>query len=386
VRENAVTDEAITAYEIAVQEQDLDDLRSRLRRTRWADRELVDDWLQGVPRDYLEEVCRYWAEEYDWRRCEARLNAIPQFRTPVDDVAVHFLHVRSPHADALPLVLTHGWPGTVVEFLDVIAPLADPVAHGGRFSDAFHLVIPSLPGFGFSSRPTSLGWNRERVADAWAVMMTRLGYDRFAAQGGDWGASVANHLAQRHPERMVGIHLNLVTVSPPPGAEEEGVDEHYASWRASREERARWENGYVHQQRTRPQTLGYALADSPVGQCAWILEKFKAWSDCGDDPVAAFGIDRLLDNISIYWLTNTATSSARFYWECQPGGFDGRIEIPMGATIYPKEINRPPRAWAERVYLDLQYWHEVDRGGHFAAFEQPGLFVDEVRACFAALR
>jgi len=378
--------DAIVPFEVSVGDRDLEDLRDRLRRTRWADEELVNDWSQGVPRVYLQRVCRYWAEQYDWRRFESRLNAIPQFRTEIHGVDVHFLHVRSTHADALPLVITHGWPGSIVEFLDVIGPLTDPVAQGGRLADAFDVVIPSLPGFGFSSKPTTLGWNRERVADAWAILMARLGYPRFAAQGGDWGASVANHLAQRHPERTIGIHLNLVSVDPPPGAGEPGADEHYAAWRTARGHRERWESGYMHQQRTRPQTLGYGLSDSPAGQCAWILEKFKAWSDCGDDPVSAFGIDRLLDNISLYWLTNTSTSSARFYWECQPGTFNGRVEVPMGATIYPKEINRPPRTWAERVYADLRYWHEVDRGGHFAAFEHPDLFVEEIRACFQELR
>ena len=374
-------------YRLSVDDSALADLRARLATTRWPDAETVADWSQGVPLSYQRSVCRYWQHEYDWRACEDRVNRHPQLLVDIDGVPIHVLHVRSPHDDATPLVLTHGWPGSVLEFLDVIDPLVDPVAHGGEASDAFHLVIPSLPGFGLSGRPTVTGWNRERVADAWVGLMDALGYERFAAQGGDWGASVTNQLALRHPERLVGIHLNLVTVGPPPGepaTAEDAAD--LAAWQRVDEHHSRWEVGYMHQQRTRPQTLGYGLTDSPAGQCAWILEKFRSWSDCGDDPVAGFGIDRLLDNISLYWLTGTATSSARFYWECQPGGFATPVDVPAGATVFPKEIRRPPRKWAERVYRDLVYWNEVDRGGHFAAFEQPGTFVDELRACFRRIR
>jgi len=374
-------------FHLRVDDIALADLRARLANTRWPDAETVADWSQGVPLAYHQSVCRHWQHEYDWRACEERINRHPQVLVDIDGVPIHVLHVRSPHDDATPLLLTHGWPGSVLEFLDVIDPLVDPVAHGGESSDAFHLVIPSLPGFGLSGRPTVTGWNRERVADAWVGLMDALGYDRFAAQGGDWGASVTNQLALRHPERLVGIHLNLVTVGPPPGepaTAEDAAD--LAAWQRVDEHHSRWEVGYMHQQRTRPQTLGYGLTDSPAGQCAWILEKFRSWSDCGDDPVAGFGIDRLLDNISLYWLTGTATSSARFYWECQPGGFTTPVDVPAGATVFPKEIRRPPRKWAERVYRDLVYWNEVDRGGHFAAFEQPGTFVDELRACFRRIR
>jgi epoxide hydrolase len=267
-------------------------------------------------------------------------------------------------------------------------PAVDPVAHDGDASDAFHLVVPSLPGFGFSGKPTTTGWGRERIADAWAVLMARLGYHRFAAQGGDWGASVANHLALRHPERLAGIHLNLVSVGPPVDESERGgeEEERMTAHRAAQGRHAQWEVGYLHQQRTRPQTLGYGLADSPAGQCAWILEKFKAWADCSGDPVAAFGADRLLDNISVYWLTATATSSARLYWEAQPAAFNTPVDVPMGGSIFPKEFGRPQRRWAEQVYTELRYWNELDRGGHFAAFEQPAVFVDEVRNCFRLMR
>jgi pimeloyl-ACP methyl ester carboxylesterase len=375
-------------FEVHVSDAELEDLRRRLGDTRWPDRETVPDWSQGVPLHYLQTVCAHWRDSYDWRACEARLNALPQFRMNIDGVDIHFLHVRSGTADATPMVMTHGWPGSVVEFLDVIDALVDPMRHGGRSTDAFHLVVPSLPGFGFSSRPTEVGWNRERVADAWVHLMSTLGYDRFIAQGGDWGASVSNQIAIRHPGRLLGVHVNLVSVGPPvedPSDLTEQEAEAVAEWQRVDALHSRWEVGYMHQQRTRPQTLGYGLADSPAGQCAWILEKFRSWSDCGDDPVGGFGIDRLLDNISLYWLTATATSSARFYWECQPAPFDFVVDVPAGATIYPKEIRRPRRQWAERVYRDLRYWNEVERGGHFAAFEVPGLFVDELRRFARAL-
>jgi len=285
-------------------------------------------------------------------------------------------------------VLTHGWPGSVVEFMDVVGPLTDPVAHGGTAADAFHLVVPSLPGFGFSDRPTATGWGRERIADAWATLMARLGYDRYGAQGGDWGASVSSHLGARHPEHVAGVHLNLVIIPPDPDQKEFTAEEQVKlaqmnAWRATWR---RWESGYSNQQASRPQTLGYGLTDSPAGQCAWILEKFRAWSDCDGDPVAAFGADRILDNISIYWLTATATSSARLYWEGQPGLFNAVVHVPSGASIFPKELGVPYRPWVARSYTDLRYWNELDRGGHFAAFEQPELFVQEVRDFFRLVR
>jgi pimeloyl-ACP methyl ester carboxylesterase len=378
----------IVPFRVSVPSADLDDLRERLARTRWSDRQTVDDWSQGVPLSYLQDVCRYWATDYRWSRLEDRLNDLPQFRTEIDGVAIHFLHVRSPDPNAIPLLLTHGWPGSIVEFLEVIEPLTNPTAFGGAPGDAFHLIIPSLPGYGFSTHPTESGWNRERIADAWAELMARLGYRRFTAQGGDWGASITNHLALRHPERLIGIHLNLISVGPP--ADQTALSDtqaaELAEFMRAQAQHAAWESGYQHQQRTRPQTLGYGLTDSPVGQCAWILEKFKAWSDCGDDPIAVFGIDRILDNISIYWLSASATSSARLYWESQPAAFSTEVAVPTGATIYPKELIRPQRSWAAEVYTDLRYWNEVGRGGHFAAFEEPELFVQELRACFRLMR
>jgi pimeloyl-ACP methyl ester carboxylesterase len=378
----------IRPFRIEVSDADLVDLAARLRLTRWPEPTTVSDWSQGVPLDYLQAVCRHWLGDYQWRACEARLNAFPQFLSEIDGLDIHFLHVRSPEPTALPLVMTHGWPGSVVEFLDVIAPLVDPVAHGGSAQDAFHLVVPSLPGFGFGGKPVEVGWGRERIADAWATLMSELGYVRYGAQGGDWGASICNYLALRHPSHLAGIHLNLISAQPDPQQTEFTAEELAALERAREYGRrhANEESGYIAQQSSRPQTLGYGLTDSPAGQCAWILEKFRAWTDCGGDPVEAFGVDRLLDNISLYWLTATATSSARLYWESKPSAFSSQVDVPTGASIFPKEIGRPQRSWASRVYSDLRYWNHVERGGHFAAFEQPEIFVDEVRQFFRLVR
>jgi pimeloyl-ACP methyl ester carboxylesterase len=381
--------EQITPFRIEIADDDLADLRDRLRRTRWPEPATVADWSQGVPLAYLQELCRYWAEDYRWRVREDGLNRFPQFRTTIDGLGIHFIHVTSPQPSAFPIVLTHGWPGSVAEFGDVIGPLTDPVAHGGAAGDAFHLVVPSLPGYGFSDRPTATGWGRERIADAWAVLMARLGYDRYGAQGGDWGASISSQLGARHPEHLAGVHVNLVYGRPDP-AQQEFTAEEQAELTRMRERGAhhrRWESGYSTQQASRPQTLGYGLTDSPAGQCAWILEKFHAWTDCDGDPVVAFGADRILDNISLYWLTATATSSARLYWEGQPGNlFDIKVDVPAGVSVFPKEIVRPYRPWVARTYTDLRYWHELDRGGHFAAFEQPELFVQELRDFFRLVR
>jgi pimeloyl-ACP methyl ester carboxylesterase len=280
--------------------------------------------------------------------------------------------------------MTHGWPGSFVEFLQVIGPLTNPAAHGGNASDAFHLVVPSLPGYGWSDRPATSGWGIERIADAWATLMRRLGYDRYGAQGGDWGAAVTTCLGEQHPADLVGVHLNMVRATPPKGKTEFTDAEQTAI--ATGLHYQQWESGYSQQQTTRPQTLGYGLADSPVGQCAWILEKFWSWSDCGGDPVAAFGADRLLDNITLYWLSQTATSSARLYWESFRTKRRTKLAVPVGASMFPKEIVLVPREWAERAYPDLRYWGEPERGGHFAAFEQPEIFVEEVRNFFRLVR
>ncbi|HEX8858853.1 MAG TPA: epoxide hydrolase [Actinomycetes bacterium] len=382
----------LTPFRVEVADEDLRDLRERLRRTRWPEAETVGDWSQGVPLDYLRELCAYWADGYDWRATEARLNRLPQFRTPIDGLGIHFVHLRSPHPDALPLVLTHGWPGSVVEFLKVLGPLADPTAHGGEAGDAFHVVCPSLPGYGFSDRPAEPGWNLERIAGAWVQLMERLGYRRYGAQGGDWGTSVSTIMAQQHPERLVGIHLTP-PLAPPDPATFDDLTERERAALAALEHAAEWESGYSQEHATRPQTIGYALADSPAALCAWIIEKFWAWTDHPGRLEAVLSRDELLDNLMLYWLPGTGASSARLYWESIrqvnqwiSGQVTDTVAVPTGCSIFPKELQRPSRRWAARRFLDIRHWHELDRGGHFAAFEQPELFVDELRAFFRLVR
>ena len=376
--------EEVVPFTIDVAAAELDDLRNRLRRTRWAETATVGDWSQGVPLAYLQDLCRYWADNYDWQARQKRLNDFPQFRTEIDGLVIHFLHVRSPHPGAMPLVLTHGWPGSFVEFIEAIGPLTDPPAHGGDAADAFHVIVPSLPGYGFSEKPSATGWGVQKTARAWASLMSRLGYDRYVAQGGDWGSMVTTSIGIQDPEHVIGIHLNMVIGFPGPDDGElteleqgalAGVNDYLAN-----------DSGYSKQQSTRPQTLGYALVDSPAGQCAWILEKFWSWSDTGGDPVGALGADRILDNVMLYWLPATAASSARMYWESFSNPPLDPVTVPMGASIFPKEIFRSSRRWAARQFQDIRYWGQPTVGGHFAAFEQPELFVDEVRACFRTVR
>ena len=360
----------------------VEDLRRRLEATRWPDEPTVPGWAQGVPPEYLRELCRYWADGYDWTARQERINAVPQLLVEVDGLPIHVLHARSPHPGALPLVLTHGWPGSVAEFLDVIGPLTDPEDP----ADAFSVVVPALPGYGWSGKPTAPGWGPARTADAWAEIMRLLGYERFGAQGGDIGTVVSSSLGARHPERVAGVHLNMVVARPPAGRTELTGRERAAIERARRF--ADDGSAYNHQHRTRPQTLGYGLTDSPAGQCAWILEKFHAWTDCDGDPVAALGADRLLDHVSIYWFTGSATSSARMYWEMgrARGEQAPRVEVPTGVSLFPHEIVTPPREWAEEQLPDLRMWREHDRGGHFAAMERPDALVADVRDFFRPLR
>lgn len=374
----------ITPFELAVPEEEFDDLRRRLRSTRWPEKETVEDWSQGIPLAYLKEVCGYWAEEYDWRRLEQRLNDLGQFRTEIDGLGIHFLHVRSPEPGAFPLILTHGWPGSVVELLKVIGPLTDPVAHGGEAADAFDVICPSLPGYGFSDRPGRTGWGVQRIAAAWAELMDRLGYDRYGAHGGDWGAAITALVGGVDPGHCAGIHTTLAVWARPPRGAELSEEEQAAI--ASREAFVRDGSGYSAEQSTRPQTLGYGLADSPAGQAGWILEKFQAWSDCDGHPENAFTRDELVDNVMLYWLPNTGASSARLYWESFRGVRPDRVDCPAGYTVFPKEIFRPPRRWVEALYPNLRFWHEVDRGGHFAAMEQPDLLVSELRDFFGLVR
>jgi epoxide hydrolase len=372
-------------FTVQVPDAAVEDLRARLRRTRWPDRETVDDWSQGVPLGYVRELCTYWADDYDWRTAEQRLNAYPQFMLELFDLDIHFLHVRSPVPDALPLVITHGWPGSVVEFLNVLDRLTNPKAHGGSDDDAFHVVCPSLAGYGFSGRPDRPGWSVERMADAWAALMAALGYERYGAQGGDWGAAVTTAIGQQDPSHVAGIHLNMPTVGPARSTMNELTDAERSALDALAYYQE-WDSGYSKQQSTRPQTLGYGLADSPAGQCAWIIEKFWAWTDCDGHPENAVSRDALLDNVSLYWFTNSAASSARLYWESFNSRSRDVVDVPTGCSIFPKEIFRASRRWAERRFTDLRYWNELDKGGHFAALEQPELYVDELRAFFRLVR
>ena len=381
--------EAITPFTVEIQDAQIEDLHRRLAATRWPDAETTGDWNQGIPLAYMQEVCAYWASQYDMRRVAARLNALPQFRTEIDGLRIHFLHARSPHADALPLVMTHGWPGSVVEFLKVIGPLTDPTRHGGKAEDAFHVVCPSLPGYGFSDKPREPGWDATRIGRTWGKLMQRLGYTSWVAQGGDWGAMVTTSIAQTETAHCRGAHVNMPIVAPDLETMND-LSELEQSALAGMHHYGEWDSGYSKQQSTRPQTLGYGLADSPAGQAAWILEKFWAWTDCGDGhhrhPELVLERDELLDNVMVYWLTNSAASSARLYWESFRSPNMEPVTIPMGASIFPREIFRASRRWAEKRFTKLVYWNELERGGHFAAFEQPELFVGELRACFRAMR
>jgi pimeloyl-ACP methyl ester carboxylesterase len=371
-------------FRIAIEDNILDDLKSRLRNTRWPEAELVGDWSQGVPLAWIREICRYWEAEYDWRAREARLNRFPQFKTGIDDLGVHFVHVRSPHADAMPLIITHGWPGSIVEFSKVIEPLTDPTAHGGEAADAFHLVCPSLPGFGFSDKPKSRGCGVERIASLWAALMAQLGYERYAAQGGDWGSAVTTALGAQDSAHCLGIHITLAMGVRPKVGEQPTPEEARAL--KGIEYYRDWDSGYSRQQSTRPQTVGYALTDSPVGQAAWILEKFWAWTDCDGDPQNIINRDELLDNVMLYWVTATAASSARLYWESFGRPRPYKVTVPTGVAVFPKEIVPPVRHWMAEAYPNIQHWSEMPKGGHFAAFEQPESFVREVRSFFRKLR
>jgi pimeloyl-ACP methyl ester carboxylesterase len=381
--------DAIKPFTAAIPEAALEDLKQRIRRTRWPDRETVDGWDQGMPLDYTRALADYWSTDYDWRRFEQRLNEWPQFTTEIEGIEIHFIHRRSPQSDALPLLISHGWPGSVAEFHKVIDDLADPLGHGGEAQDAFHLVVPSLPGYGFSSKPVANGTSVEQIGRMWGQLMARLGYSRYVAQGGDWGSVITQSMGQTETTHCAGIHVTMPIVAPDPEtmadltpAEQSALDamQFYSDW----------DSGYSKQQSTRPQTLGYALADSAVGQMAWIVEKFYAWTDCERDgsrhPENVLSRDELLDNVSLYWLTNSAASSARLYWESFNNPGSGPIDIPAGCSIFPREIFRSSRRWTEQRFSNLVYWRELDQGGHFAALEQPAAFIGELRDCFRLMR
>jgi epoxide hydrolase len=380
-----MADQDVTPFRVEIGEAAVRDLRDRLGRTRWPDAEVVDDWSQGAPLAYVQELCEYWRDGYDFEAAEVRLNRFPQFRTRVGGLGIHFVHVRSRHEDALPLVITHGWPGSVVEMFDVIEPLVDPTARGGDAADAFHVVCPSMPGYGFSDKPTETGWGIERVAGAWVELMQVLGYDRYGAQGGDWGTFVTEGIARQDPGRVAGIHLQLPIANLTAEMLADLTAEEAESLARSAEHQT-WGTGYSTQQATRPQTLGYGLADSPAFQCAWIVEKFWAWTDNEGSPEDAVSRDRILDNVMLYWLPNTGTSSARLYWESLRNRETDPVTAPTGCSVFPVEIMRFSRRWAETRFTDLRFWNEPERGGHFAAFEEPDIFVDDLREFFRLVR
>jgi pimeloyl-ACP methyl ester carboxylesterase len=390
-------DNTVRPFQIQVPEEDLSDLRRRIAAVRWPSKELVADRSQGVQLATTQELARYWATDYDWRACEAKLKALPQFKTKIDGVDIHFIHVKSPHADALPLIMTHGWPGSVIELLGAVGPLSDPTAHGGRAEDAFDLVLPSLPGYGFSGEPTEVGWNPGRVARAWAELMHRLGYTRYVAQGGDVGASVTDAMGRQAPEGLVGIHMNLLVTALGGGAMPAETEQERAALEQTKTFRASG-FGYFLEQATRPQTIGYALLDSPPALAAWMLDHdtdayYKiSRAFTGGQPSGGLTRDHVLDNITVYWLTGTGASAARSYWESAraqalaAGQAPPPVKIPVGFTTFPGEIFRAPRSWVELGYPNLTYFHEADRGGHFAAWEEPELFATEIRAAFSPLR
>ena len=393
-------DSSIRPFTVRVPQAEVDDLRRRLAATRWPTKELVGDRSQGVQLATLKELVRYWATDYDWRKAEARLNAHPQFVTKIDGVDIHFIHVKSRHPDAMPVIITHGWPGSVIELLEVIDPLTNPTAHGGRAEDAFHVVVPSLPGYGFSGEPAELGWESGRIARAWAVLMERLGYTRYVAQGGDVGAAVTDAMGRQAPKGLVGIHLNLLTPAlgiadklPAKSEQERAAHSALATFKTSG-------FGYFLEQSTRPQTIGYSLLDSPVGLAAWLLDHdtdsyykiSRAFVD--GQPAGSLTRESIVDNITLYWLTRTGASAARWYWEFgqflaaagATGAAPPPVSVPVGFTTFPGEIWAAPRSWVEAVYPGLAYFNAVDRGGHFAAWEEPALFASELRAAFKSLR
>jgi pimeloyl-ACP methyl ester carboxylesterase len=389
-------DTTIRPFRMSIAEKELVELRRRIAATRWPSKELVGDRSQGVQLETLKVLAHYWATDYDWRKAEARLNAYPQFVTRIDGVDIYFIHVKSRHPNAMPMIITHGWPGSVIELLDVIDPLTNPTAHGGTAEDAFDVVVPSLPGYGFSGTPTELGWNSSRIARAWAVLMERLGYTRYVAQGGDVGATVTDAMGRQGPKGLLGIHLNLLAGAaafvdrlPAKSDQERAAHNALATFRATG-------FGYFLEQSTRPQTIGYSLLDSPVGLAAWLLDHdtdsyYKiSRAFIGGEPVGNLTREHIVDNITLYWLTGTGASAARWYWELGQGMAGGAapppVAVPVAFTTFPGEIFAAPRSWIETAYPGLAYFNQVDRGGHFAAWEEPALFASELRAAFKPLR
>jgi pimeloyl-ACP methyl ester carboxylesterase len=397
---NQEADESIRPFEIHVPQSQLDDLRKRIADTRWPDKETAGDISQGIQLQRVQELVRYWGSEYDWRKAEQELNALPEFITTIDGVDIQFIHVRSRHPNALPVILTHGWPGSQFEFIKTIGPLTDPTAYGGRPEDAFDVVIPSIPGHGFSGKPTELGWGPDRVAKAWDVLMKRLGYSTYVSQGGDHGSVISDALARQAPKGLLGIHLNMPATVP--GELMKGINAgDPAPVSLSQPEREAYQSlstffgrnaAYGAMMVTRPQTIGYSLADSPSGLAAWIYEKFVQWSDSNGVPENVLSRDEMLNDITLYWLTNVGASSSRFYWENNNNNFSSDaqktkdIKVPVAITVFPKEIYKAPESWSKQAYPSLVYYNQVEKGGHFAAWEQPQLFAEELRAAFKPMR
>ena len=378
----------INPYMIQISNDDLEDLKRRLLSTRWPEKETVEDWSQGIPLSYIKEISDYWINEYDWRSREEYYNSFPQFITNIEGLDIHFIHIKSPHEEAKPLIISHGWPGSIVEFHKVIKPLIDPVSFGGKAEDAFHLVCPTLPGYGFSGKPSQTGTSVERIAELWDILMNKIGYSKYFAQGGDWGSAITIAIGKQNKGSCQGIHVNMPFAPPTKEALENPSKRDKIAFEGLGYYQE-WGSGYSKQQSTRPQTLGYGLVDSPIGQASWIIEKFYEWTDCNGHPENILNKEELIDNVMFYWLTKSAISSARLYWESF-GSFGGnpeeKLELPIGCSIFPKEISRTPRSWAEQIYSNIVYWNELKKGGHFAAFEQPEIFINEIRNCFKEMR
>ncbi|TIN07540.1 epoxide hydrolase [Mesorhizobium sp.] len=392
----SVDSEAVRPFRAGIPEEAIVDLRRRLATTRWPLRETVTDQSQGVQLAKLQDLLRYWMTDYNWRKVEAKLNALPMFVTEIDGLAIHFIHVRSRHENAMPMIMTHGWPGSILEFMKVVGPLTDPTAHGGAAEDAFHLVVPSIPGFGFSGKPTEAGWGSDHIGRAWGVLMRRLGYDRYVSQGGDCGSVISHRMALQKVPGLIGIHVNMPGTVPPEiasvlaagGPTPSGLTEKESAAFDALDTFYKDSSGYAAMMVTRPQTIGYSLVDSPVGLAAWIYEKFAQWTYSGGDPERVLTKDEMLDDISLYWLTESGTSAAQIYWEDHSNNFNAVdiADLPVAVTVFPGEIYCAPRSWAERCYHNLIYFHEAKAGGHFAAWEQPEIFTQEVRAAFKSLR